>query len=134
MKRSTIFAALPLIFVANVLAGETDAINSGSQITSHADLNKASLVVAVTEPGKVAADTAWLLSNQVQGSRPSTPILLVLKPETRTETLRFLKLSASELPALIFLDSNGNELNRVVEAAPSVKSFQKMIDNIISLN
>ncbi len=134
MKRSIIYSALPLIFVANVMAGETDAINLDSQITSHANLSKGSLVVAVTEPGKVAADTAWLLSNQVQGSHPDTPILLVLKPKTRIETLKFLKLSASELPALIYLDSNGNELSRVIKAAPSTKVFQKKGISAISLS
>jgi hypothetical protein len=125
MKRSTIFAALSLVFVTNAMAGETGTVTLDDQITSHADINKQSLVVAVTEPGASAVDTAWLLSSQVQGSRADTPILLVLQPETRDETLKFLKLSAPELPALIYLDSNGNQLNRVVKAAPSIKVLHK---------
>ena len=126
MKHSTIFAALSLIFVANVMAGETDAINLDSLlIKSHADPSKGSLIVAVTEPGKAAADTAWLLSDQVQANSHDTPFLLVLKPKTRIKTLKLLKLSATELPALIYLDSNGNELSRVIDAAPSTRIFQK---------
>jgi hypothetical protein len=124
MKRSSIFAALSLIFVANAMAGEADAVNLKSPVASHADINKGGLVVAVTERGNVAADTAWLLSKQVQGNHLYAPILLVLKPEDRSATLKSLKLDAVELPALIFLDFKGNEINRVVAAAPSVKAFQ----------
>ena len=134
MKRSTIFAALSLIFVANAMAGETDAVNLNSQIASHAVQSKGGLVVAVTERGEVAADTAWLLSNQIQGSDGYVPILPVLKPEDRIETLKSLKLDASALPALIFLDFNGNELNRVVAVAPSTKLFQKKGIGADSLN
>lgn len=129
MKRTTIFAALSLVFATNVMAGETGPANLANSYTSHADINKQSLVVAVTDPGDSAVDTAWLLSSQVQGNKADTPILLVLNPETRDETLNFLKLSASELPALIYLDSNGNQLNRVVQAAPSVKVLHKKVIN-----
>ena len=125
MKRSTISVALSLIFVANAMAGETDAVNLDSQIASRTVQSKGGLIVAVTERGEVAANTAWLLSNQAQKNERYKPILLVLKPEDRIETLKALKLDASALPALIFLDSNGNELNRVVEAGPSTKLFQK---------
>lgn len=129
MKRSTIFAALSLVFAANAMAGETDPATLANEFTSHADISKQSLVVAVTDPGTSAVDTAWLLSSQVQGNKADTPILLVLQPETRDETLNFLKLSASDLPALIYLDSNGNQLNRVVQAAPSVKVLHKKVVN-----
>lgn len=134
MKRSIIYSALPLIFAANAMAVEADAANLNSQTASRTVQSKGGLVVAVTERGEVAANTAWLLSNQAQGSDDYVPILLVLKPESRTETLKSLNLNTSELPALIFLDSNGNELNRVVEAAPSTKLFQKKLDNATSLN
>ena len=114
-------SALSIVFVTSVMAGETNSTNS--QSTSHPDLSKGGLVVAVTEHGEIAANTAWLLSRQMQSGQHKTPILLVLKPETRQETLQSLNLVDSELPALIFLDSNGKELNRVVDAAPSAKGF-----------
>jgi hypothetical protein len=134
MKRSSIVAALSLIFIANAIAGETNTVNPKIPIASHADQGKAGLVVAVTERGDVAADTAWLLSKQVQGSHHYAPVLLVLKPEDRIATLKSLKLDAAELPALIFLDSNGKEINRVIAAAPSTRTFQTKGTDSAALN
>ncbi|HEY8095524.1 MAG TPA: hypothetical protein VIE65_05450, partial [Methylobacter sp.] len=94
MKRTTLLAALSITFAVNAVAAEP-IVTTDSQ-----SLNKV-LVVAVTEPGVVASDTAWLLSNQALDGR-EIPILMVLKPETRVSTLNSLKLTASDLPALIF--------------------------------
>ncbi|HEY8118404.1 MAG TPA: hypothetical protein VIE91_04130 [Methylophilaceae bacterium] len=126
MKRTTLLAALSITFAVNAVAAEP-IVTTDSQ-----SLNKV-LVVAVTEPGVVASDTAWLLSNQALDGR-EIPILMVLKPETRVSTLNSLKLTASDLPALIFLDSNGNELGRVVGAAPAVKVFEKNNLKTVSMN
>lgn len=118
MKRTTLLAALSLAFAVNAMAGDP-------VVADYAQLvKKGGLVVAVTEPGAVAANTAWLLSNQATDGR-ETPVLLVLKPETRTRTLSSLNLVAADLPALIFLDSNGKERSRVISAAPAAKMAEK---------
>ena len=127
MKRITLVAALPLIFGVNAMASEPVVPDSTQA------LNKGGLIVAVTEPGAAAASTAWLLSNQAIDSH-ETPILLVLKPETRTSTLNSLKLVAADLPALIFLDSNGKERVRVVGTAPATKVLEKNSASAASMN
>ena len=127
MKRTTLLAAIPLIFGVNAMAAEPVVPDSTQA------LNKGGLIVAVTEPGAAAVNTAWLLSNQAIDSR-ETPILLVLKPETRTNTLNSLKLVAADLPALIFLDSNGKERVRVVGTAPAAKVLEKNGASAASMN
>ena len=121
MKRTTIFTAISLIFSLNAAAGETNQT-----------LNR-DLVVAVTEPGVGASDTAWLLANQAISGQ-NVPVLLVLKQETREDTLASLKLRATDLPALVFLDSNGNVLSRVIRAAPAEKLIVKTGELSVSLN
>jgi hypothetical protein len=121
MKRLTIFTAISLIFSLNAVAGETNQ-----------PLNR-DLVVAVTEPGVGASDTAWLLANQAISGQ-NVPVLLVLKQETRDDTLASLKLRATDLPALVFLDSNGNVLSRVIRAAPAEKLIVKTGELSVSLN
>lgn len=127
MKRNPLFATLPLLFAVTANAGEPVSTSYDPQ------LHNKGLVVAVTESGPVAADTAWLLSNQVTDGH-DTPILLVLNPESRTKTLNGLQLEAENLPALIFLNSNGNEVSRVVGAAPASKVFEKGSPKTISMN
>jgi len=121
MKRTTIFTAISLIFSLNAVAGETAPV-----------LNR-NLVVAVTEPGIGASDTAWLLANQAISGQ-NVPVLVVLKPTTRDDTLASLKLRATDLPALVFLDSNGKVLSRVIRAAPAEKLFIKKDELSASLN
>jgi hypothetical protein len=126
MKRTTIFTAISLIFSLNAIAGETN------QPLTKQPLNR-DLVVAVTEPGVGASDTAWLLANQAISGQ-NVPVLLVLKQETRDDTLASLKLRATDLPALVFLDSNGNVLSRVIRAAPAEKLIVKTNEASVSLN
>lgn len=125
MKRTTLLAAISLMFTVNAMAGEP-------VVPTPQALNKG-LVVAVTEPGAGAADTAWLLANQAADGY-EVPVLLVLKPETRADILNNLKLSAADLPALIFLDSNGSERGRVVDTAPAIKVFEKTRESKVSMN
>ena len=121
MKRITIFTAISLVFSLNATAAETSQ-------PLHRDL-----VVAVTEPGVGASDTAWLLANQAISGQ-NVPVLLVLKQETREDTLASLKLRPTDLPALVFLDSNGNVLSRVIRAAPSEKLILKKDELSASLD
>jgi hypothetical protein len=98
MKHTIFFSAL----IPKASAGPPDPIREG--ILAHAHEAKSGVIVAVTERGQVAADTAWLLSAQVKQDSSYAPLLLVLKPEDREITLKTLKLLESSLPALIYYD------------------------------
>lgn len=108
MKTSILALSLSLAFTANAFADQpAKPLNKG-------------LVVAITEPGKIAADTAWLLSDQASEGRDA-PVLLVLNDEKRDNLLKSLSLKTNELPALVYLDSNGKERSRVVRVIPTTK-------------
>lgn len=115
MKHMTIISVLAIsgIAHANVLAGPQEDV-----LAKVRDTGK-SVIVAVTERGSIAADTAWLLSAQVYKSREYAPLLVVLKPEDREAVLRKYKLDDSALPALIFYDRKGHEISRVIGAYPT---------------
>jgi hypothetical protein len=134
MNRSITFAVLTFISLSSAMGGESNSVNLNKPIESQAVQNKDNLIVAVTKPGNVAADTAWLLSNQAQVNHSYTPILLVLKPKNSVQTLKSLKLASSELPALVYMDSNGKVLNRVVNVASSSEDNQIRGIGATSLN
>lgn len=115
MKHTMIISILAISGVAhaNVMAGPQEEI-----MAKAADARKG-VIVAVTERGDIAADTAWLLSAQVYKSNDYAPLLLVLKPEDRAAVLSKFKLVDSALPALIFFDRNGREISRVIGAYPT---------------
>jgi DNA-directed RNA polymerase subunit H (RpoH/RPB5) len=117
MKRSIICAALSLTFAVSAIAGEEDA-SLQSQIATRAYLNKSGVIVGVSEQGTDAASTAWLVSSQMQQNPSYSPMLVVLQDDARVEILKSLKLSAAQLPALIYYDKAGRETMRVVGALP----------------
>ena len=117
MKRSIIYAILSLTFAASAMAGEEDA-SLQSQIATRAYLNKSGVIIGVSEPGVDAANTAWLVSSQTQQYPNYSPMLVVLQDDARESMLKSLKLSASQLPALIYFDKTGHETIRVVGALP----------------
>ncbi len=121
MKRTVIIIALAVsgIAHANVMAGPQEEI-----MAKAADARKG-VIVAVTDRGTIAADTAWLLSAQVQKNSDYAPLLMVLKPEDREAVLSKFKLSDSALPALIFYDRKGHEISRVIGAYPTA-SLKKL--------
>lgn len=123
MKRTALLLSVLVLFnVSNATAGQANPILEN--IVACAHKAKSGVIVAVTELGVVAADTAWLLSAQVNRDGRYAPLLLVLKPEERQSALKTLKLSEQSLPALIFYDRNGREISRVIGALPSASIKQ----------
>ena len=121
MKRTTLAVSLSLLFATSAFAGDFDTLSS---IMSKAQASNKGVIVAVTENGEVATSTASLVSNQAQQNTEFAPLMMVLKPAGRVGTLTLLGLQAAELPALIYFDKNGAEINRVVSVAPAVSNIR----------
>lgn len=117
MKRIVIFSALALFNISNTAAAPPDPIRES--ILARAHKAEKGVIVAVTDRGDVAADTAWLLSAQIMQDDRYAPLLLALKPEERDSVLKMLNLPGTALPALIFYDRHGREINRIIGALPS---------------
>ena len=117
MKRTLIGTAVALLVAANAAAGPPELLRQDILAIAHGA--KKGVILAVTERGEVAAETAWLLSAQVTRDADYVPLLRVLKAGEREQVLKSLGLPETALPALIFYDRNGREINRVVGALPS---------------
>ena len=114
----TLLLVIPILLgSAHAIAGPPEPLHG--EILAKAQQAEKGVIVAVTEPGAIAAETAWLLSAQVVGSKRQAPLLLVLKPEQRTQVLKSLRLHETSLPALIFYDRSGREISRTIGALPS---------------
>lgn len=132
MKRIAMITILTMFNVANAMAGPPDPVRESILARAHAA--KKGVIVAVTERGDVAADTAWLLSAQVVRDDGYAPLLLAFKPEERENVLKTFKLTETALPALIYYDRRGREISRVVGALPSRLIKQARSGNSGTLN
>ena len=116
MKRTIIFSTLFLLGMINASAGPPSTVRES--ILARAHEGKKGVVVAVTERGDIAADTAWLLAAQVKQNGNFAPLLLVLNPDESEGVLKTLGLAETTLPALIYYDHRGREISRAIGVYP----------------
>ena len=126
MKRTNIFSLLFLLGIANASAGPPDSLQQS--ILARAHEGKDGVIVAVTERGDIAADTAWLLAAQVKLNGNYAPLLLVLKSDESEGVLKTLGLAEKTLPALIYYDHNGREISRIIGVSPMASLKQMRAD------
>lgn len=117
MYKALLLVITTLFSSAHAIAGPPEPLRS--EILAKAQHATKGVIVAVTKPGPIAAETAWLLSAQVVGSDKHAPLLLVLKPDEKDKLLHSLNLHEAALPALIYYDRTGREINRIIGALPS---------------
>ena len=127
MKRTNIFSLLFLLGIANAsAAGPPDSLQQS--ILNRAHEGRDGVIVAVTERGDVAADTAWLLAGQIKLNSNYAPLLLVLKTDEIEGVLKTLGLAEKTLPALIYYDHNGREISRIIGVSPMASLKQMRAD------
>ncbi len=117
MKRIAILASLILFHTPHAVAGPPASLQQNILASAHKARN--GVIVAVSEQGNIAADTAWLLAAQVNRDSSYVPFLLTFKPEERQEVLKTLRLTEASLPALIYYNHEGKEISRIIGALPT---------------
>ncbi|MGQ0442883.1 MAG: hypothetical protein ACT4OH_05470 [Methylophilaceae bacterium] len=75
------------------------------------------VMMMVSERGQMAADAAYLLSEQLEHNPGYKPLLMVPMESQLKASLKELALSKDELPALIIFNKAGQEVARVIEVA-----------------
>jgi hypothetical protein len=116
------FIALTAV-VAVTSLGVTAKVNSESNDFRTSVLHKAQqsqkgVIVMLSERGKIAAEAAYLLSEQLQQNPGYQPLLIVPEDGKLQGYKKSLALNDEALPALIFFDKSGKELNRVTGTLP----------------
>ena len=109
--------------VAVTSLGVTAKVNSESNdfrasLMQKAEQSQKGVIVMLSERGKIAADAAYLLSEQLQQNPGYQPLLVVPEDGRMASYKKSLALKDDALPALIFFDRSGKELNRVTGTLP----------------
>jgi len=116
------FIALTAV-VAVTSLGVTAKVNSESNdfrtsVLQKAQQSEKGVIVMLSERGQIAADAAYLLSEQLQQNPGYQPLLIVPENAKLQGYKKSLVLNDEALPALIFFDKSGKELNRVTGTLP----------------
>lgn len=116
------FVALTAVATVASL-GVTAKVNSESndfqsELMKKAEQSSKGVIVMVSERGDIAAEAAYLLSEQFQQNPGYQPFLIVPEQGQMPGYKKSLALSDEALPALIFFDKSGKELNRVTGTLP----------------
>lgn len=111
------FVALTAV-VAVTSLGVTAKVNSEpsnfkSELMKKAEKSSKGVIVMLSERGDIAAEAAYLLSEQYQQNPGYEPLLVVPEKTQMPGYKKSFALSDDALPALIFFDKSGKELNRV---------------------
>jgi hypothetical protein len=116
------FVALTAVVTVTSL-GVTAKVNSESydfrsNLMQKAGQSEKGVIVMLSERGKIAAEAAYLLSEQLEQNPGYQPLLVVPEKDKLEGYKKSLTLKDEALPALIFFDKSGKELNRVTGALP----------------
>lgn len=74
------------------------------------------VIMVLSGRGDVAADAAYLLVSQLKENPGYAPMLTIADQQQLPGYMKALALSGAALPAVLFFDKSGKELNRVVAA------------------
>jgi hypothetical protein len=116
------FVALTAV-VAVTSLGVTAKVNSESNdlrtsVIQKGQQSQKGVIVMLSERGTIAAEAAYMLSEQLQQNPGYQPLLVVAENDKLQGYKKSLSLNDEALPALIFFDKSGKELNRVTGTLP----------------
>lgn len=117
MKQIITALALSLI-LGNRANADPASADLQSAIRSKAAASSRGVILALTEPGDKAAETAWLLAEQITPDNGYVPYLLVVSPEESQQIYQALKLPENNAPVLLVFDRQGREVSRTIGVRP----------------
>jgi hypothetical protein len=122
MEMKPLFIGVTAI-VAITSLGVTAKVNSESNefrtsVIQKAQQSEKGVIVMLSERGEIAAEAAYLLAEQLQQNPGYQPLLVVPDNRKLEGYKKSLALKDEALPALIFYDKSGRELNRVTGTLP----------------
>lgn len=124
------FFILTGVFVFSSAFAMAEPVAAGDElqasVLAKAAESKNGVIMAITARGKVAADVAYLLSNQLSYNPGYAPLLMAVDKDKLNGYLGELNLSNDDLPALVFFDKAGKELGRVVAVQTTMPKLKQM--------
>ncbi len=110
-----------LLAVGSLSAIAEPATDLQASILSKAAESDKGVIVVLTERGGVAVQAAYMLSALLQQNAGYKSLLMAAEQDKLTGYMKALSLSKASLPAVIFFDKEGKELNRVVTLKPTLE-------------
>lgn len=131
VKRTSIL--LGALMILGSLSAIADPVTDlEASITSKAAESEKGVIVVLTGRGDVAVQAAYMLSAQLEQNTGFKPLLIAVEKDKLITYMNALSLSKSTLPAVIFYDKTGKELNRVVTVKPATEiKLSSLIKSVI---
>lgn len=127
MKRISVMlnAILATTALTAVAAPSTSAIHG--EVMAKAQKSDKGVIMVLAPRGDVAAEAAFLLATQIKQNPGYVPLLVIAERGKLQSYMQPLALTGESLPAVVFFDKSGRELNRVIAAQPAVGAQQRML-------
>ncbi|HEX5539147.1 MAG TPA: hypothetical protein VFX01_05090 [Methylophilaceae bacterium] len=124
MKRISI--VLNAVFAMTVLTAGAAPISAPADLQANvmakAEASRKGVIMVLSGRGDVAANAALLLVSQVKENPGYAPMLMIAEQEKLQAYMKALALSEAALPAVVFFDKSGRELNRVIATKPDARN------------
>ena len=120
LKRSSMLLGT-LLMLASLSIMAEPAAELHIKVVSKASERDKGVIVVLTERGDIAVQAAYLLSAQLEQNSGYKPLLIAAEKDKLIGYMNALSLSKTSLPAVIFFDKTGKELNRVISVKPATE-------------
>ncbi|HYG13930.1 MAG TPA: hypothetical protein VD885_07280 [Methylophilaceae bacterium] len=127
MKRISVM--LNAIIATTVLAANAAPVTSTihNEVIAKAEQSDKGVIMVLAPRGDVAAEAAFLLAAQIKQNPGYAPLLVIAERAKLQDYMQPLALTGESLPAVVFFDKSGRELNRVIAAQPAAGAQQRML-------
>ena len=127
MKRISVM--LNAIIATTVLAANATPVTSTihNEVIAKAEQSDKGVIMVLAPRGDVAAEAAFLLAAQIKQNPGYAPLLVIAERAKLQDYMQPLALTGESLPAVVFFDKSGRELNRVIAAQPAAGAQQRML-------
>ena len=98
-----------------------------NEVIAKAQQSDKGVIMVLAPRGDVAAEAAFLLAAQIKQNPGYAPLLVIAERAKLQDYMQPLALTGESLPAVVFFDKSGRELNRVIAAQPAVGAQQRML-------
>ncbi len=98
-----------------------------NEVIAKAQQSDKGVIMVLAPRGDVAADAAFLLAAQIKQNPGYAPLLVIAERAKLQDYMQPLALTGESLPAVVFFDKSGRELNRVIAAQPAAGAQQRML-------
>ncbi len=119
-----LFAGLTALITFNVTAKnlvDSPSVNINALVLDKARVSGKGVILGITTQGKHVANFETLLLQQADSNQNYVPLLVAPNAEVINRSLSEINLLPWQLPAFVFYDNQGKEINRVVRINKKAK-------------